>query len=394
MSMPLVARGLKLILLPFVLLPFLAAACGDNGVDSTVAVESGALSSNAAVSSAGWTIQSVAPARPVPTTDGDRHLVYELFFTNTRAANARIDAIEVIDPSCTTTVLARYAGDALARILQVDAGDAATGTVAAGAHAGAFFDLTQPRLGRLPEQLAHRITTGSGVVRGPTVSVLAGAARPVSPPLRGKNLIDLNGCCRSPHTGALLLADSGDLFVAQRYAIDFARLDDNGELYAGDPSKNESFFTYGADIIAATDGRIVAVRDGVAENIPTEPLPPATIESAPGNYVVEALADGRFALYAHMQPGNVQVQPGQHVRRGQVLGLVGNSGNSTGPHLHFHVTDGPSPLESNGVPYVFDHFDLQATVDLDDPDPEVVFVPQPQRRHNLLIMTGDIVTFP
>ncbi|HEX2660814.1 MAG TPA: M23 family metallopeptidase, partial [Polyangia bacterium] len=135
-------------------------------------------------------------------------------------------------------------------------------------------------------------------------------------------------------------------------------------------------------------------RDGMAENTPTEPLPPPTIESAPGNYVVEQLDDGRFALYAHMRPGSPRVKVGDRVRRGQVLGLVGNSGNSTGPHLHFHITDGPSPLGSNGLPYVFDRFDLLATVDLDDPNAPVVFTPPPQERHDLLPKNGDIVAFP
>lgn len=68
------------------------------------------------------------------------------------------------------------------------------------------------------------------------------------------------------------------------------------------------------------------------------------------------LGDGRFALYAHFKPGSVRVQPGQRVSRGQVLGLVGTSGNSSEPHLHFHVMDGPSPLASSGVPYLIRRF--------------------------------------
>ena len=68
------------------------------------------------------------------------------------------------------------------------------------------------------------------------------------------------------------------------------------------------------------------------------------------------LGGGRYALYAHFQPGTIRVRAGDHVKRGQVLALVGNTGNSDAPHLHFHVMDGPSPLASNGVPYVIDAF--------------------------------------
>ena len=63
------------------------------------------------------------------------------------------------------------------------------------------------------------------------------------------------------------------------------------------------------------------------------------------------LGGGKFAFYAHIQPGTLRVKTGDRVTRGQVLGLVGNSGNSTEPHLHFHISDSPLPLESEGLPY-------------------------------------------
>jgi murein DD-endopeptidase MepM/ murein hydrolase activator NlpD len=83
-----------------------------------------------------------------------------------------------------------------------------------------------------------------------------------------------------------------------------------------------------------------------------------TAANADGNSVVLDLGDGHFALYAHFQPGSLRVRLGERVRRGQVLGLVGNSGNSDAAHLHFHVMDGPSPLASNGLPYVIDRFEV------------------------------------
>ena len=74
------------------------------------------------------------------------------------------------------------------------------------------------------------------------------------------------------------------------------------------------------------------------------------------NYVILALGNGGLAFYAHLQPGRLRVKPGDRVRRGQVLGLLGNSGNSDAPHLHFHISDANS-LESEGLPYVFDSFE-------------------------------------
>jgi murein DD-endopeptidase MepM/ murein hydrolase activator NlpD len=83
-----------------------------------------------------------------------------------------------------------------------------------------------------------------------------------------------------------------------------------------------------------------------------------TLETVGGNFVVLELRRDRYAFYAHLQPGSLRVKPGDVVKRAQVLGLVGNSGNSTEPHLHFQVSDGPSPLGSSGMPYVLDAYEL------------------------------------
>ncbi|HZA21424.1 MAG TPA: M23 family metallopeptidase, partial [Dehalococcoidia bacterium] len=68
------------------------------------------------------------------------------------------------------------------------------------------------------------------------------------------------------------------------------------------------------------------------------------------------LGGGNYALYAHFQPGSIRVKEGDRVKQGDVLALVGSSGNSLAPHLHFHVMDGPLSLASNGVPYIVDSF--------------------------------------
>ena len=86
------------------------------------------------------------------------------------------------------------------------------------------------------------------------------------------------------------------------------------------------------------------------------PPKPVTIRQADGNYVILALGRGRYAFYAHLKPGSLRVERGDRVRAGDVLGLLGNSGSSTGPHLHFHVMNRPSALAADGLPYVFDRF--------------------------------------
>jgi murein DD-endopeptidase MepM/ murein hydrolase activator NlpD len=132
----------------------------------------------------------------------------------------------------------------------------------------------------------------------------------------------------------------------------------------------------------------------VPENDPTEPLPEFNLDSATGNFVVQDLGDGHFALYAHLQLGSVRVRPGERIRRGQVLGLVGNTGNSSEPHLHFHVMDSPEPLLSDGLPYVFDDFRLQGQVDLSGAEPSILPTPGAELRQNRLPLAFDVLAFP
>lgn len=99
-----------------------------------------------------------------------------------------------------------------------------------------------------------------------------------------------------------------------------------------------------------------AVGDGVPENVPlsAERAVANSRETIGGNTVVLRLRDGVYACYAHLQPGSLKVAPGDRVRCGQALGLLGNSGNSDAPHLHFQLSNGPDPLSSEGLPFAFD----------------------------------------
>jgi murein DD-endopeptidase len=104
---------------------------------------------------------------------------------------------------------------------------------------------------------------------------------------------------------------------------------------------------------------VVAVAvDDTAEPAAVNPLVVVPIENASGNYVVLDLGRGKFAFYEHLKPGSVGVRKGQRVRKGQTIAAIGHSGQSTGPHLHFHVADSTSTLDSDGLPYVLDEFTM------------------------------------
>ena len=111
-------------------------------------------------------------------------------------------------------------------------------------------------------------------------------------------------------------------------------------LNSGPPDQLSSYAFFGDEIYSVADGTVVAITDGLPEQVPGKLPEGATIQMAAGNHVVV----------------DIKVKVGDKVVTGQVLGLLGNSGNTDTPHLHFHVMDGPSPLVSNGLPYVFTAF--------------------------------------
>ncbi len=135
----------------------------------------------------------------------------------------------------------------------------------------------------------------------------------------------------------------------QRHAYDLVMWKD-GATHTGDGKQNDQYFCWGQPIVAPADATVVVAEDGNRDN------PPGTMdpEHKAGNHVILDLGGGEFALLAHLQQGSVAVKAGDVVKAGQRLGLTGNSGNTSEPHLHFHVQDGPTPFAGNGVPVWFD----------------------------------------
>jgi Peptidase family M23 len=193
--------------------------------------------------------------------------------------------------------------------------------------------------------------------------------REIGLPLDGKNWVAVNGCCDvgSPAHRTSSLACNGKIYYAQRFAIDWMRLDYAGLFLQHESSQVKNYVDYGADILAVVDGKVASIFNSQEDQIPGQLPDPKTITMAnvDGNHVVLDLGDGVIAFYGHMQKNSVTVGVGQLVRRGQVLGKLGNTGNSSAPHLHFHLMDGPSVLGSNGIPYVMDKFAVAGQISND-----------------------------
>lgn len=309
---------------------------------------------------------------PKPPTlavgDGAPFLVYELHVTNLSPTPLTLRRVEVLaGTGADARPLLALADSALGRAvtrpgLTPPVPLLERARLGAGLRAITF--LWVPVDGRsAPRALRHRLTlavadTGAAqTVEGAAVSVITDVAV-IGPPLRGGAWLTANGpAAESGHRRALVPVD-GNASIAQRFGIDYLIVDDSGRTHVGDRLKNESYHAEGKDAIAVADGIVAATKDGIPENVPGGRAVPITLETVGGNHVIVDIGGGRHAFYAHLKPGSLRVRPGDRVRRGQVLGLVGNSGNSTEPHLHFHVSDGVSPLGAQGVPYLLDTFQL------------------------------------
>jgi murein DD-endopeptidase MepM/ murein hydrolase activator NlpD len=156
-------------------------------------------------------------------------------------------------------------------------------------------------------------------------------------------------------------------------------------------------------VLSVADAKVFAAVDRYKNQIPGELPHDITLEEADGNHIVLDLGNAKYALYAHLKPGSIMVKEGDTVKRGQVLGIVGNTGNSSAPHLHFHVMSSESTLGSNGLPYVIDEFNLlekaPSTEAFDKAEIEgiplrVIPVDKPGTHINELPLDQNVVNFP
>jgi hypothetical protein len=337
-----------------------------------------------------------APLRVVGS-DGREHLEYDLLLTNVFPAPVTLTAIDVLGPDGVS--LLHLEGASLVEQMQlvygapVDTPEIPTAGVIA-----TVMDVVLPP-GQVPERLGHRVTytipdvflaaiISSRTVDGPELVVDPRLPTVLAPPLRGGGWLNSNGCCfaMTPHRLSRLVVDGAHWRKIETFAIDWIELRD-GKPFEGNGTRNEQWFGYGQELLAVAAGTVVSVRDGVPDQTPnTPPVGITTPRDFSGNHVVLQIAPDVWAAYAHLVPGSVEVEVGDRVTVGQRLGLLGNTGNSSAPHLHFQLCDGPDILTSNSLPYVFSGYTLSGTIDpyqqgaaLTDPNAPPLVVTGPAR---------------
>jgi hypothetical protein len=301
--------------------------------------------------------------------NGAKHSAYELYVTNLGKTPLRIVELTVQGKKDDEVVMTQSAsGKQLAAMFVPGAGDGSKpdDPILQPSEAGIFFifaDFAQGHADPDSFDTAIRIEqhgerSGSGTIQAAELDINPAAPIAIQSPLRGKNWSAGNGPSNTSSHRRIIIPVNGQPHIGQRYAIDWIQLGDDGNSFSGDKHKNSSYHAWDQTVHAVMDGKIVEVKDGIAENVPNSgKLAVAmTSDTVAGNHVVEDLGDGRYAAYAHLRPGTLKVKVGDTVHAGDVIGHLGNSGNSSEPHLHFQVCDAPSFFESEGIPFAIDKF--------------------------------------
>jgi hypothetical protein len=315
------------------------------------------------------------PPQAVPGSDGKRHLVYELDLANASPAATALKKIEVLEADTATTLLTLDRDDIARRLSVGGRRGAESAELGTGQFGVVFLHVPLEAEAPIPSALVHRLSLRLALPNPVDITETVGrtgvnrAAPPVlGPPLTGKGFVAADGCCDTIRHVRALLPLNGSFALTQRFAIDWEQIDGENRLVKGDLAEPKNYTIYGQSVLAVADGTVVSARNDLPEQVPGALPAGLPIAEADGNFIVLDIGGGAYVLYAHMQPGSVLVRAGAQVKRGDILGKVGNTGNSQAPHLHLHVMDGPSPLLANGIPYVFDSFAITAIDRAGTPD--------------------------
>ncbi|HTA22316.1 MAG TPA: M23 family metallopeptidase [Terriglobales bacterium] len=313
-------------------------------------------------------VEVVCPSQPIPVRQGEQQvLVYELHITNFDLVPMTLKHLEIFAAEDNSQPLKVFSDDALsATMVQTGSigGAKDSRTIDPGSRAVVFLwiglRLDQP----VPSSLRQRLvfvaggtgnTTAESVLEDFPVLVSHDAVPLLSPPFAGGVWLAGDFGNGSGHRRSFMAID-GHVHEPERFAIDWVKVGPNGDTHHDGTTRNENWWGFGEPILAVADGEVTQVVDGIAENTPRVLPRTVTLDNIAGNYLILRIASNRYATYAHLQTGSIKVRPHDHVRRGDVLARLGNTGNATGAHLHFQVTDGNSVLQSEGVPFIFDHF--------------------------------------
>jgi murein DD-endopeptidase len=320
-------------------------------------------------------VEVTCPTPPIPVTLGkNKVLVYELHVTNFDTVPLALKRIEISASQETGRPLLTLEDTkltaAMIRVGAAQPGGTAgasrdTRIVDPGGRNIVFVWIESPVNQPVPTILKHRMifssaSAGAGNPSDTTledlqVAVSRESVPRLSPPFNGGIWLAGFGPANDSGHRRSIVAIDAHIYLPERFAVDWVKVGPNGDTHHDGTTKNENSWGWGEPVLAVADGKITQSVDEFPDNTPGI-LPPVTLDNIAGNRIILQIAQNRFVMYGHLQKGSIKVRGGEHVHRGDVLALLGNSGNSTGAHLHLQATNSDSALQTEGVPFVFADF--------------------------------------
>lgn len=308
----------------------------------------------------------IVEPQPVKLSDGKTYLMYELMVTNTTSVDYTVEKLILQDPLNKNAFVGEYSADDIKEHLKPPPKEGPTNIVKARETAIITFSLSF-EVKKVPKAIDHvlSIRTGSPISILPAETderiarTKVDTTKPVviGPPLDGNNWLAANVADNYGHRNAFFPMN-GSWVNPERWAVDYVKLNDENKVVTGDINILQNYPAYDQDLLAVSNGTVLKVIDEFDDLGIGKTLENMSLANLGGNYLLIDIGNGYTAFYAHLIKGTAKVKKGDKVKRGQVIGKLGNSGNSTGPHLHFHIVKGTDPIADQGVPYVINNFEV------------------------------------
>lgn len=163
--------------------------------------------------------------------------------------------------------------------------------------------------------------------------------------------LPVRGTWMAVHAGGSVATNYHNAIKAQKYAIDIVKTNQEGRFYTNKGSELKDVFSFGEPVYSPVDGVVVAMIDTLPNTEIT--LAPSDSLNPAGNHVILEFETDRYLFLAHLEHYTISINIGDTIRAGDFIGNIGNSGNTSWPHLHMHIQDLPMIDNRNATGYPF-----------------------------------------
>lgn len=291
-------------------------------------------------------------------------IYYELSFRNISKDTIDLREVEVFDPANDKIHFIMDTADLKIRHSAINAAKSSSPSykLLPGSTGMVYIELSFQN-NRSTLQLLHRVTLAMPhnkdlIVTGAPLKVAKKSPVVLGPPLYGGPWAAVYEPSWARGHRRVTYKIDGQIRIPGRYAIDFIRLTSEGRYAKDNEDSIKNWYGYNMEVLAVANGVIASINDSFTESATLSGHPKYDSSKATGNYISIDIGNNNFVFYEHLKPGSILVTPGQRVKKGEVIAAIGFTGQTTGPHLHFHVANANSSLGAEGVAFSFEQFTM------------------------------------